>query len=87
MTNGANQKTQNEQLKDAELDEALEETFPASDPPAMTNPTSFTGAEVAEEKAAGKNRAASDELDEELKQTFPASDPPSVVRKHGHDDA
>lgn len=87
MTNGAHVKKPTEQ-DEAKLDEALEDTFPASDPPAATNPSSFTGAEVASEKEAEtRARAASDELDEELKQTFPASDPPSVLRKHGAGDA
>ncbi|TCT05532.1 hypothetical protein [Aquabacter spiritensis] len=69
--------------QDRDLDEALEDTFPASDPPAATNPSSFTGAEVAREKdGTEETRRESDRLDEELKQTFPASDTPTIVRKH-----
>ncbi|MEP9380280.1 hypothetical protein ABLE91_26505 [Aquabacter sp. CN5-332] len=86
MTNGAHVKKPTKSQEDAKLDEALEETFPASDPPALTNPSSFTGAEVAHEKDAdAAARAASDELDEELKETFPASDTPTALRKRGKD--
>ncbi|MBA4788400.1 MAG: DUF2934 domain-containing protein [Rhizobiales bacterium] len=34
---------------DADLDEALKDSFPASDPPAATNPSRFTGPEVTKE--------------------------------------
>ncbi|MEW6123505.1 MAG: DUF2934 domain-containing protein [Pseudomonadota bacterium] len=35
---------------EADLDEALKDSFPASDPPAATNPSRFTGPEVAKER-------------------------------------
>ena len=80
--------------EEKELDKALEDSFPASDPPAMTSPSSITGPEVAshdtgrEPPAPAKSKVKEDqELDEELKQSFPASDTPAIVRKHGSDDA
>lgn len=74
--------------EEKDLDKALEDTFPASDPPAMTTPSSITGAEVAAVETDTKSKAKADrELDKELEQTFPASDPPSVTRKHSTDDA
>ena len=48
MTDAANTpipKSQERIEEEKQLDKALEDTFPASDPPAMTNPSSFTGAE------------------------------------------
>ena len=67
--------------EDRELDDALEDTFPASDPPALTNPSSFTGAEdVRSEKEQDASSEALDaELDEALEETFPASDPPALT--------
>ncbi|MBA4788810.1 MAG: hypothetical protein H2042_03855 [Rhizobiales bacterium] len=62
------------------MDEALEETFPASDPPAQTNPTSFTGAEMPPDVAQAREKEAEDrKLDEELEDSFPASDPPALT--------
>lgn len=66
------------------MDETLEDTFPASDPPA---PGHITGAQ---DTPASDDEAAQDEsaaLDEALEDTFPASDPPAVTIKHGRDDA
>lgn len=73
------------------LDEALEQTFPASDPPSANN---FTGAEMHAEPAVRSadapphthDQAASDQLDEALDESFPASDPPAMTLKHGRDD-
>lgn len=74
--------------EDKDLDKALEDSFPASDPPAMSTPSSITGAEVAPANPDTRSKAEVDrELDKELEQTFPASDPPSVTRKHSTDDA
>lgn len=76
--------------KERKLDETLEQTFPASDPPAANR---FTGAEVetaprsADDLPETHDQATSDELDEALEDTFPASDPPALTRKHGRDDA
>ncbi|CAP41893.1 hypothetical protein [Bordetella petrii] len=50
-----------------ELDEALEDTFPASDPIAITP-----------EEAPQRDSDAA--IDEALEDTFPASDPPAPVR-------
>lgn len=93
MTDAANTpipKSEERIDEDKELDKALEDSFPASDPPAMTTPSSITGAEVApaEDKGDGKPKGELDrELDRELEQTFPASDPPTVVRKSSLNDA
>ncbi len=91
MTNDAQQTKADRHRQEAELDKALENSFPASDPPAATNPSSFTGAEVARDKDAKakspEHQAASEALDKELDDSFPASDPPSVMRKHSSDDA
>lgn len=54
---------------DAELDEAVDESFPASDPASPAR----SGDGVAHA------RAVSDELDEALDDTFPASDVPSMT--------
>ncbi|MAM72318.1 hypothetical protein [Tistrella mobilis] len=63
---------------DARLDEALEESFPASDPPAQTEPGNAhvddTPAEDAETEA---EEHEEERVDEALEETFPASDPPS----------
>ena len=39
MTVKSNRRSEKDKKVDAELDEALEGTFPASDPPAMTEPS------------------------------------------------
>ena len=87
-------KAQERKNEEKELDQALEDSFPASDPPAMTSPSSITGPEVGtgdtEQESAARSKSKAEEdkdLDEELKQSFPASDTPSMVRKHGADDA
>ena len=51
----------------ADVDEALEQTFPASDPASYTTPR-------APEKPLGKK-----DVDEALEETFPASDPPGYT--------
>lgn len=58
---------QNERGED-QLDKALDDTFPASDPPAAVTPES--NAEKETEEA----------LDDALDDTFPASDPPSTTQ-------
>ncbi|MFS8035980.1 hypothetical protein ACI7BZ_03275 [Xanthobacter sp. AM11] len=73
------------------LDEALEESFPASDPPAITRdpvPVSAApaeGAESARAAACERKAHASETLDEALDESFPASDPPAIVQPHGAD--
>ncbi|MFG1420105.1 hypothetical protein [Roseixanthobacter liquoris] len=78
---------------DKMLDEALEDTFPASDPPA-TGPRGITGAEPAPTptgtvptETAAECEAESEALDEALDESFPASDPPAQNVKRGADDA
>jgi len=55
------------------LDEAIEETFPASDP---ISPDS--GKDPVGKKKAGQEDAQEEELDDALEDTFPASDPVSI---------
>jgi hypothetical protein len=57
-----------ESRTERKLDEALMETFPASDPLAVSSPDEG----VAEE----------DEVDKALEESFPASDPGAVVQPH-----
>lgn len=70
--------------KEEELEEGLEETFPASDPVSATRATR-TGAPGEVAKAEDKDTEAEaahrhdDELDEGLEGTFPASDPLSIT--------
>ncbi|WP_336057550.1 hypothetical protein [Nitratireductor sp. CH_MIT9313-5] len=72
------EKHKREELDD-ELEEGLEETFPASDPVSVTRATR-TGApgEFAKDNEQPE-RADEEELEEGLEETFPASDPPAVT--------
>lgn len=58
-----------------EVDESLEDTFPASDPPA------FSGITGNEPPPAGPEKTApsEEEIDEALEDSFPASDPPAFT--------
>ncbi len=60
------------------LDEAIEETFPASDP---ISPDS--GKHPTRRKSPAKEDHEEHELDEALDETFPASDPVSISVPHG----
>ena len=77
---------------EARLDEALEESFPASDPPAVSRPdpapASRPSAQEEAARIAGCEHKAHDSstLDEALDETFPASDPPAIVQPHGSDE-
>lgn len=51
-----------------QLDNALDDTFPASDPPAPVTPDSTS------------QKRQEDALDEALEDSFPASDPPSTTQ-------
>lgn len=65
------------------LDEALEESFPASDPPAPARPHRHSAAEEdARRKACSEKAEDSLTLDEALDESFPASDPPAIVQPH-----
>lgn len=58
-----------------EIDESIEESFPASDPPA------FSGTTGNEPPPANKQKVKHTEadIDEALDESFPASDPPSFT--------
>jgi len=58
---------------EAEIDESLEETFPASDPPA------FSGTTGDEPAPRDKVEHTDADVDEALKESFPASDPPAFT--------
>jgi len=81
----ADPKTTSRATEEKELDQALEDSFPASDPPAATNPSRFTGAEVVADDRADK-ADTSKALDKALADSFPASDPPALATKHGAKD-
>ncbi|MFT0861386.1 hypothetical protein [Ancylobacter sp. G4_0304] len=57
-----------------EIDETLEESFPASDPPAFTG---VTGAEPPPREPKPEPDYTEPEVDEALEESFPASDPPA----------
>ena len=63
---------------DSRLDKALEDTFPASDPPSMTLRGKTSAA--ADPADAARKEEACEKLDEELEETFPASDPPAAIQ-------
>ncbi|GGB32883.1 hypothetical protein GCM10011505_12910 [Tistrella bauzanensis] len=66
--------------KASQLDEAIDDSFPASDPPAVTRPHKSTPANQRppEDEAEAADDAHIDErLDEGVEESFPASDPPS----------
>ncbi|MDI4664245.1 hypothetical protein K9U40_07850 [Xanthobacter autotrophicus] len=74
---------------DDRLDEALEESFPASDPPAISRPRPASAPVDEAARAAACEHKAHDSgtLDEALDESFPASDPPAIVQPHGADDS
>lgn len=60
-----------------EIDESLEESFPASDPPSFSG---TTGNEVPpSDDAPEKSQPTEDEIDQALEDSFPASDPPAFT--------
>lgn len=63
---------------DERLDEALEESFPASDPPSQTEPgNARIDDDPAEDAETEAEEHEEERVDEALEETFPASDPPS----------
>ncbi|MFG1345222.1 hypothetical protein V5F59_10040 [Xanthobacter autotrophicus DSM 431] len=77
---------------DARLDEALEESFPASDPPAILGEDAPLHTpkekkdETARAAACDHKIQASRTLDEALDESFPASDPPAISQPHHPED-
>lgn len=68
---------------DAKLDDALDDSFPASDPPSIVRsprPAESAPSAAQDEQSRAKKRAQSDALDEALEESFPASDPPANVQ-------
>lgn len=64
--------------KDAAIDGTLEDSFPASDPPAFSG---VTGAVPAPELP--QPVPSEEAIDEALEDSFPASDPPAFTRTTG----
>jgi hypothetical protein len=71
---------QDQEHREDILDEAIEETFPASDP---ISPDS--GKDPVGKKKAGQEDGQQEELDDALEDTFPASDPVAISVPHGKD--
>ena len=67
----------------AAMDQALQESFPASDPPSVApkHATPMTEHESAQHATAEHERPNA-AMDQALQESFPASDPPSVAPKH-----
>ena len=68
-----------------DIDDAVEGSFPASDPPGLTprKDNAEADAKAAEEKARRKHDE--DMLDEASEESFPASDPPAWTPSHTGD--
>ncbi|MDP2125180.1 MAG: hypothetical protein Q8J92_12430 [Parvibaculum sp.] len=74
----------------AEVNEALKESFPASDPPVLNTETAAPAADAARavkaaEEGEAEREAEEAEVDETLDDSFPASDPPSWTGTHAGD--
>ena len=61
MTKKTKTKAQKKAEEDANLDEALAETFPASDPPSMTQPRTGAGAPQRRPRRPSEGRSAAPE--------------------------
>lgn len=65
---------------EAEIDESVEETFPASDPPALGGITGDVPPSDGGVPGGAKDPPPSEaDIDEALDESFPASDPPSFT--------
>ena len=82
-TKGAH-KQRRPRSSEEDLDEALEASFPASDPPARTEPTTRLGSKKDDRGAKLTPTPADQQLDEALALTFPASDPPAQTQPIVH---
>lgn len=70
----------NTATSDAELDNALQDTFPASDPVGEVQPKKTKRGEKGNsDKDAGRSDESEELLDDAVAMTFPASDPISVA--------
>jgi hypothetical protein len=65
---------------DDHLEKAIEDSFPASDPVAVTQPARSP---VAEAESSTSTSETEQCLDEGLEDSFPASDPPSMTQPAG----
>ncbi len=65
-----------------DLDEALAESFPASDPPAFSQPDGIAARHDPAD-APGDSAGREAALDEALAESFPASDPPAFSQPDG----
>jgi hypothetical protein len=85
-----NQAVKDAPRHDTQLEAGIEDSFPASDPPAVTQPAS----PPKDARAAAEDGAITDDgeptgaeaqqcLDESLEDSFPASDPPSITQPPG----
>lgn len=75
---------------DDQLEQSIEDSFPASDPPAVTQPAkpakgSRAAADdgIAADVEEGSSPEAERSLDDSLDDSFPASDPPSMTQPPG----
>ncbi|WP_339832824.1 hypothetical protein [uncultured Parvibaculum sp.] len=75
----------NRKNESGKVTEALKESFPASDAPALNSDkaTPESDAKRAERKA--ENAADEEKIDEALDESFPASDPPAWTGTHAGD--
>lgn len=66
---------ESEAVPESKVDATLDDSFPASDPPAFSG---ITG-DVAAQKIEDADEPSESQIDETLEDSFPASDPPSYT--------